>query len=215
MQHCKAIILPPKINFKKLLYNHKKQLGTGFITFISLFCPVEEGLGAETCPWTLVWRRTPLGGISLTQRLLQDFATVVWTWCHSQGGSVFRWSRFMQDHGACVSTWNTCFFYDRRRKPVSTLQRIIIVQEYFGKKLQDVDDGVMVMVMMTEMIFIDHLDYFCFLTIMIIMLLRASLHVNLSLHSLLFPLCIYFLSFLEASRLFLCPSYNWNSVIQV
>ena len=107
------------------------------------------------------------------------------------------------------------FFYDRRRKPVSTLQRIIIVQEYFGKKLQDVDDGVMVMVMMTEMIFIDHLDYFCFLTIMIIMLLRASLHVNLSLHSLLFPLCIYFLSFLEASRLFLCPSYNWNSVIQV
>lgn len=26
--------------------------------------------------------------------------------------------------------------------------------------LQDVDDGVTVMVMMTEMIFIDHLDYF-------------------------------------------------------
>lgn len=114
-----------------------------------------------------------------------------------------------------MSNWNTCFFYDRRRKPVSTLPRIIIVQAYFGKKLQDVDDGVMVMVMMTEMIFIDHLDYFCFLTIMIIMLLRASLHVNLSLHCLLFPLCICFLSFLEASRLFLCPSYNWNSVTQV
>lgn len=113
-----------------------------------------------------------------------------------------------------MSNWNTCFFYDRRRKPVSTLPRIIIVQAYFGKKLQDVDDGVMVM-MMTEMIFIDHLDYFCFLTIMIIMLLRASLHVNLSLHCLLFPLCICFLSFLEASRLFLCPSYNWNSVTQV
>ena len=50
---------------------------------------------------------------------------------------------------------------------------------------------------------------------MIIMLLRASLHINLSLHSLLFPLYIFFLSFLEASRLFLCPSYDWNSVTQL
>ena len=109
MKQCKAIILPPKINFKKLLYNHKKQLGTGFITFISLFHPVEGGLGAETCPWTLVWRRTQLRGISLTQRLLQDFATIVW--CHSQGGSVFRRSRCMQGHGAYACLTGTLAFF--------------------------------------------------------------------------------------------------------